>query len=204
MGQAVAAEVLVTFVTPTQSASGDLYWGRALGRVASDGLWEGWLEFSLAGSEEVVKTGRETEQPNRDDLVYWAEGLTDIYLQGALERALHPEPVAVLRSTGEHVVSAPRTHRPSGATPLHRVVLNPFTVYAEGELVLRNQLRALSRDHVQSIVEAYGFVDSSERDWARAATQDTLADRIVERVRKRYAAAADSHLASDTDIQPGV
>lgn len=84
------AEVLVSFTEPTKSATGDLYYGRAIGRLASDGRWEGWIEFVLAGSDEVVMTPRETAQPNRTDLKYWAQGLSGVYLEGALERALHP------------------------------------------------------------------------------------------------------------------
>jgi hypothetical protein len=87
---AVVAEALVTFTEPTRSKTGDLYYGRAIGRLAPDGLWEGWLEFVLAGSDETVLTPRETEQPNLTDLKYWAQGLTSVYLEGALERALHP------------------------------------------------------------------------------------------------------------------
>jgi hypothetical protein len=84
------AEVLVTFTTPTKARNGDLYYGRVLGRAASNGLWEGRIEFELAGSDEIVMTDRETEQPNRTDLNYWAQGLSATYLEGALERALRP------------------------------------------------------------------------------------------------------------------
>ena len=104
------AEVFVTFTTPTSSDTGDLYWARALGRKALDGLWEGWLEFTLAGTEDAVRTARETEQPNRNDLLYWAKGLTAIYLEGALQRALHPEPVLADReSSGHRHLSAEKT-----------------------------------------------------------------------------------------------
>ena len=84
------AEVFVTFTTPTKARNGDLYYGRVLGRISSDGLWEGWLDFELAGSDEHVSTPRETEQSNRNDLKYWAQGLSSAYLEGALERALQP------------------------------------------------------------------------------------------------------------------
>ena len=39
---------------------------------------------------EPVRSGRETTQPNRQDTVYWATGLTPVYLEGALDRALNP------------------------------------------------------------------------------------------------------------------
>ena len=64
------AELLVTFTEPTRSETGDLYWGRAFGRVGRDGLWDGWIEFMRAGDDVTVTSPRETQQPNRADLVY--------------------------------------------------------------------------------------------------------------------------------------
>jgi len=34
-----------------------------------------------------LTSGRETTQPNRKTLDYWAQGLSKVYLQGALARA---------------------------------------------------------------------------------------------------------------------
>jgi len=53
-----------------------------------DGTWEGWLEFYPATtSQPILVTERETSQPNRAALEYWADGLEPIYLEGALARA---------------------------------------------------------------------------------------------------------------------
>jgi hypothetical protein len=107
------AEALVTFTEPTKSSSGDLYYARAIGKATKDGLWEGWIEFVLAGSDETVTTARETSQPNRELLRYWAQGLTAVYLEGALQRALQPTPA--LRPSAESRVfvdSAPRDAQP--------------------------------------------------------------------------------------------
>jgi hypothetical protein len=197
------AEVLVTFTTPTKAKNGDLYHGRVLGRVASDGMWEGWIEFAMAGSDEVVTTERETSQPNRADLKYWAEGLSDAYLQGALDRALNPPPV--LQPTREEptfVKSAPRRHKPMSMPTTRRVVLDPFLTYAEGEDLLRSQLNALSRDHLQNIVEGYGFAGAHERDWARLASADAMTERIVERVRARYDGVSAPGTESEREAAP--
>jgi hypothetical protein len=199
------AELLVTFTEPVRSSNGDLYYVRAMGGVAKDGLWQGWLDFVLAGSEETVTTSRETTQPNRDDLMYWAEGLSATYLEGALDRALSPQPAAAEPVPHEFVSSAPRSTRGrSGGSVPARVVLDPFQVYAEGEELLRGQLGALSHDHLQNIVEIYQFTNASDPDWARTASNDALVERIVERVRDRFAVtpnAAGRERAAEGDRQ---
>jgi hypothetical protein len=81
-------EVLVKFDEPIRDADGAMYFAQAAGRQRDDGLWEGWLEFiGLDESARSICSDRETTQPNRADLEYWAQGLTRVYLQGALARA---------------------------------------------------------------------------------------------------------------------
>jgi hypothetical protein len=49
--------------------------------------WAGWIEFVTETGQRVV-TDRETTQPSREAVAYWATGLEPIYLEGALERAV--------------------------------------------------------------------------------------------------------------------
>ena len=83
------AQVLVEFDTTIPADDGTNWHPRVCGAIADDGLWEGWIEFIPVGTDdgEVIRTGRETEQPKRSDLMYWAQGLTQVYLEGALQRA---------------------------------------------------------------------------------------------------------------------
>ena len=85
-------ETLVRFDEPISDSHGERYFAQAIGRQREDdGLWEGGLEFlPVADHGERILSGRETTQPSRETLMYWAEGLTRVYLAGALERALHP------------------------------------------------------------------------------------------------------------------
>jgi amphi-Trp domain-containing protein len=58
------------------------------GEGRADGTWEGWLEFQpLTAGLPTRRTGRETTQPDRAALEYWAAGLEPLYLAGAFERA---------------------------------------------------------------------------------------------------------------------
>jgi hypothetical protein len=58
-----------------------------LGAERGDGTWAGWIEFVPVDDTQRLRTGQETSQSNRDALVYWATGLEDVYLEGALARA---------------------------------------------------------------------------------------------------------------------
>lgn len=94
------AEVLKRFAETVVAGDGSSYVAQACGAPNAQGLWDGWIEFAPVGKGTAVRSPRETTQPNRVDAEYWATGLTPIYLEGALHRALHP----VVR----HVVEKPQ------------------------------------------------------------------------------------------------
>jgi len=176
------AEVLVRFTERIRSESGVSYLTQACGTVAADGLWDGWIEF-VDENGSAIRSPRETKQPNHDALVYWAEGLTAAYLEGALRRALAPRVEPMVRES----VAVPSIFRtpadgervPGGSRRSHPV-LDPLATYAQGESVLRQQLSALSRDHLQTIVEAYAL----PIDEAPSATDRELVEGIVRCVRR--------------------
>lgn len=66
---------------------GNVYAARVVGAPAKDGLWDGAIELRDQYGERMV-TPVETRQPNLADLVYWSTGLTPVYVEGALARAL--------------------------------------------------------------------------------------------------------------------
>jgi hypothetical protein len=77
--------------TYARDADGHEYRARAFGRIRRDGTWIGWLEFRPIGSGGVVRrTPRETTQPSLEALRYWALGLDEVYLEGALRRTAVP------------------------------------------------------------------------------------------------------------------
>ena len=80
--------VLVKFNDVVRGEDGRSWRAQVCGRQAAENMWEGWIEFEPSDGGEEIRTPRETTQPNRTDLEYWAAGLTEAYLEGALERAL--------------------------------------------------------------------------------------------------------------------
>ena len=82
------SEVLVEFDAIITAEDGSRWVPKASGREVSGGLWEGWVDFiPVDDTRDAVRSGTETTQPNRDDLMYWAQGLSVVYLEGALTRA---------------------------------------------------------------------------------------------------------------------
>jgi hypothetical protein len=89
------AEILVEFADPVTAEDGKIYRAQACGGEMAEGMWQGWIEF-VPATGDPIRSPRETTQPNRQDTVYWATGLTPIFLEGSLRRALNPtvRPVA--------------------------------------------------------------------------------------------------------------
>jgi len=188
------AEVLVEFNTILRGDDGGRYAPRACARLGEDGLWEGWIEFVPAdASGEPLQTGRETEQHDRSGAVYWARGLTQVYLEGALKRALQPTPV-VARPTqvvAEPIFDGPRrTSGPVAAVTGRRPVLNPFEVYQQGEDILASELSALRAPRLRDIAIEFGFATVDEAD---AATAGQLAATIIAGVRRPRASSNSEH-----------
>jgi hypothetical protein len=158
------AEVLMSYEHPVADEEGT-YHARAVGRQASDGMWEGWIEFvPLHGGDIVLVSGRETRQPEREHLVYWASGLTPVYLEGALHRARRPVTVRV------RTVEAPRSDAPAPrqVLPPHAThgrpepVLDPFEIGARNLDILRQELTALNRPRLLNIIAAYDLNPAGE------------------------------------------
>jgi hypothetical protein len=150
------AETLHEFAEPVIE-DGKLYAARACGSEMRGGLWQGWIEFIPIGGGEPVRSSRETTQPNRQDTVYWATGLTPVYLEGALHRALNPLTRPVVTVANPPVFPGPATD--IERAPAGESVLNPFSVYRKGEALLRRQLSALSPWHLVNIIRVYRLSD---------------------------------------------
>ena len=81
--------VLLEYKWRVVTRTGGTFAVRACGAPADDGTrrWHGWLEFMPGGDHAPLRTPRETTQPSRAATLYWAEGITPVYLEGALRRA---------------------------------------------------------------------------------------------------------------------
>lgn len=175
------AEVLVRYSDRITGSDGVTYSAQACGREMPDGRWEGWLEFLSLDGASVLRSPRETTQPNRADTAYWATGISAVYLEGALERCL--DPLVAIRP----VPDAPPAFDgplPPGRpqTPPRESVLDPFSVYRKGEDLLRSQLGALAEWHLVNIIQDHQLSDRSSVS-LNNMSQAQLIDLIVAQVR---------------------
>jgi len=112
-----------------------------------------------------------------------------VYLEGALARAIalavEPAPTRVGDDATEPLYALGRRGppQPRRAPVTPRPILDPFQVYAQGESVLRSELRALSRDHLDVIATAYDLSLADSARGARTASTSAVIDAIVEGVR---------------------
>ena len=151
------AIVILNVATPIISESGLIYRARVCGRERDDGLWEGWIEFDCTNGS-VVRSPRATTQPNLTDLEYWATGLSSIYLEGTLKRALAPISHAATREpVGVPVFDGPAPPLLPVHTP--EAVLDPYSIYRKDPELLVCELSALHGRHLRQIIWEYEMAD---------------------------------------------
>jgi len=181
------AETVWRFSQPVRDADARLYDVRVCGALMAGGTWEGWLEFVPLGGGEAVRSSRETTQPNRADLEYWATGLTEVYLEGALQRALQPLNVTPPAPLPPPIFDGPAPSPAQNyADDAPVSILDPFSVYEKGEAVLRRQLAALSAWHIVNILRDYELADEEASELSRLPAS-ALIELVVEGVRREMA-----------------
>jgi hypothetical protein len=183
------SEALIEYDTVLTADDGSRWVARACTRPGPGTVWEAWIEFvPLDPDSRPVRSRRETTQPSRKEVMYWATGLTPRYLAGSLARTLAgPLPRPILRRV-EPLFDGPAPDvepapRPAGPHP----ILDPFAVYLQGEDLLLRQLEALDLPRLQDIVVAYEIAGVPE---VHTATRGELNAAIL--AAARGAAAHES------------
>lgn len=177
------AETLLVYQAPVAGPDGTMYEARAVGDEMPAGGWQGWLEFLPLAGGPPERSRRETTQPNRVDTEYWATGLTPVYLEGALKRALTRPPLVPTVPPQPSVFRSPAPSTAARAVEVSpSSVLNPFSVYEKGEALLRSQLAALSAWHLVNIAIEYELSDEPVERLNRLAAP-ALVELIVQGTR---------------------
>jgi hypothetical protein len=90
VANALPAAVADLHINPSRIAiisSGKTFVPHIFANKRPGGTWVAWIEFHTEGPLCFV-TGRETTQPNRTAVEYWAQGLEPIYFEGAFWRSV--------------------------------------------------------------------------------------------------------------------
>jgi hypothetical protein len=167
---------------PIMATTGPSYRPRAYGSQQLDGAWGGWLVFFPPDGGSAIASDRETTQSTFEALTVWAAGLTPVYLEGALARALTlAQPPSVLTQLEEAEYDAlEEAERLESAAELERVAAEADATAAAQARIDADQIR---RDRL-----------ATER--ALAETEATLAATAAEvhaeAAREARAVAADA------------
>jgi hypothetical protein len=138
-------EIVLDLEPAVTAENGRLYRASVVGTSAADGHWNAWLEFVEAESQEVLRTGIETHQASETDLHHWARTLSDVYLSGALDRAVP--------SRSETAAHRRAVKLAGGATRPERAgALDPFKLFALGEHVLQRELQLFKRAALRALI----------------------------------------------------
>jgi len=183
------SETLFEYQAPVRDTDGQEYRARACGAPLDATVWEGWLEFDPLDGGDTIRSRRETTQPNRTDTEYWATGLSEVFLEGSLARALDGPilvPTHRVRPPA-FATSAPTTKKISTNGVPARSVLDPYSVFEKGEAHLRKQLAALSAWHLVNIIIDYQLSDTPA-DVLNVTPAPVLIDVIVRGVKQTIAA----------------
>ena len=143
-----AHELVLDLEPAVTTDSGLRYHATVVARAAEDGHWNAWLEFVDSTSQNVRRTGIETHQATEAALRHWATTLGDVYLGGALDRAL------VSRSeTMAHYEAIAQAA--AGGLRGSANAVDPFELYAIGEHVLRRELLLFKRATLLALINNY-------------------------------------------------
>ena len=128
--------------------TGEEYFVNVVGAELADGRWEAWIEFVPLSDNEPLLTGTETHQHKRGDIVRWADHVTDVYIQGAFERA------AAATEGLRMAITVPATAVEPLVAP---AAVDPFELLRASEATLRVELQRLTRAELLAVIDAYNL-----------------------------------------------
>jgi hypothetical protein len=114
------------------SATGQPYRPRAYAWYAGEDVWEGYVVFFPLTTGVVVATPRETTQASYEAVADWATTLDEVYLAGALERALRATAGVLVAESVADVADA-ESAAAADAITLHRMAMGAGTRAAAEE-----------------------------------------------------------------------
>jgi hypothetical protein len=183
--------VRIAVFDPISSANGALYRPRAFADQ-NGGRWDGYIVFFPIGSGTVVSTPRETTQVDFSSLQAWALALDDIYLDGALVRALEASGGVEFPATAPDVAAA-EINAATDAITLHRAA-ERAAAEASAELAaaeMHDDAATVARANASRLTRRQDDLESLANETTRA-TAEAAAEAHESAARQARAVAADA------------
>jgi hypothetical protein len=155
------------------TSSAGTYRARVYGQLRPDGRWAGSLVFVPLGGGRLIATGTETTQSSLADLAYWASGLSEVYLQGALARGLALQPEAELARELE------RLERVEASAELRADTLERAAAAARTESRVAEATRERTEERLYETIAENAEIEAEAHE--KAAAQSRTAARAAKR-----------------------
>ncbi len=168
------------------------YRPRVYGEPQPDGSWGGWIVFFPLDGSPAVATDAETTQSTIESLGVWAAGLTPVYLEGALVRALQlaAEPLVLASLDEAEYAALEDAERLEMAADIERATAN-----------IDEAAAAAARADAERIREERLVTESAlaAADEAAATIEADLHERAAAQARASAADAARRSRAAETE-----
>lgn len=182
---------------------GRTYRPRVYGAPQPDGSWGGWIVFFPLDGSPAVATDRETTQSTLEALSVWAAGVTSVYLEGALVRALElaAEPPVLADLSEAEYAALEDAERLEAAAEIERASANideaaAAAARADAERIRQERLAAervlAAADEAAATIEA----DLHERAAAQARAVAVGAARRSRKAQSEATRQTGSHRRS--------
>ena len=178
---------------PLVHYDGRTYRPRVYGEPQPDGSWGGWIVFFPLDGSPAVATDRETTQRTIESLGVWGAGLTSVYLEGALVRALElaAEPLVLANLSAAEYAALEDADRLQTAADIERAsatIDEAAAAAARADAERIREQRLVTESVLAATDEAAATIEADEHERA-AAQARTIAADAARRSREAYTEA---------------
>ena len=178
---------------PLVHYDGRTYRPRVYGEPQPDGSWGGWIVFFPLDGSPAVATDRETTQRTIESLGVWGAGLTSVYLEGALVRALElaAEPLVLANLSAAEYAALEDADRLQTAADIERAsatIDEAAAAAARADAERIREQRLVTESVLAATDEAAATIEADEHERAAAQARAIAAD-AARRSREAYTEA---------------
>jgi hypothetical protein len=160
---------------------GRTYRPRVYGEPQPDGSWAGWIVFFPLDGSPAVATDRETTQTTLELLGVWAAGITSVYLEGALVRALQlaAEPLVLANLSQAEYAALDEAERLHTAARIERAAARideAAAAVARDDAERLREKRLVTESAFAAADEAAATMDADQHERAAAQARAIAAD----------------------------